>query len=276
VLDIDPPERARIIGSVALPFNNHYVHGQGDLAVDGDVACVLSGSTFITSHYLAIISIEDPENPVIAKVFYNPDNWTFFPRVVAKNGYAYVANWHAGSSTLVIDINPPEDAHIVTTLPYRGACQGISPDNKLYCYGNNGIAVYDLADPANPQYLASGVDLGNIRGFDVRNNYAWVGIQDSIKVVDVSDPMNMHVANETPVLFEPRRLKAMGGFLFAPADELGLWIAQIFPPGTIEPVFNLEMPEFHFKAVDVATQNGYMYVTTESADANGLRIYKWW
>jgi hypothetical protein len=271
VLDIDPPERARIIGSVSVPFKPPY---KLDIALDGDVACLLNGGLFYAEG-LTIVSVADPENPIVMNSFEN-GQWRLLPRLLAHNGYAYVSDMVKG--LLIVDIDPPQDSHVVGHYPIGGFERSldISPDGRLYCSSGDGLAAYDLSDPENPLLLGLSPQLGYVYAVAARKNFVYVESQSSIYVLDVSNPSNMHVVDQADVLFSPIFVDLMGGFLFASAGEQGVWIAKIFPPGTVEPVFNLELPEFHFEALDIVAESGYMYVTTQSTNANGLRIYKWW
>jgi hypothetical protein len=271
VLDIDPPERSCIINSIKL--SEESPTPMMGIAIDGDVACVIK-ELGIWQPKLFIISLYDPENPVVL-VSIDVSGSLLKMDLYADNGYAYFAT---NENIIVADIDPPEESYIAAELdtPFPIRLCALK-NNRLYCYSEEyGLQVLDVTVPTNPQLLGGMPYFGDLRGFVVRKNYAYAGGIDSIMVIYIGDPQAMEIVAEAHVPFEPKELFLMGGFLFAAAGDDGVWIANIFPHGTINPVFNLEMPPLHHYTTDVACQGGYMYVTTESYDADSLRIYKWW
>lgn len=195
--------------------------------------------------------------------------------VAVGDGYAYIAGYN---DWIIVDIDPPEEAHIVTTVHY--GVQGIKGDivaanGMVYLYGQSKIMAYDVSNPGNPEFKGSISFWGPTHPFDhmlARNGFLYV---NGILIIDATDPTDMFVSATSVNDFSKGSMHLMGGFLFTAAADEGVGIFDIFPPGTIEPVYNMPVSDDE-SAYYIACRSGYMFVSTCEVYRNGLRIYKWW
>lgn len=139
VVNISNPSNPQSLGSVSNTSN--YLLENLDL--DGNVLAV-------TAHTDGVLlyDISSPSNPVYSATIPTNNSWT----VELSGGYAFVAD---EDKILVVDINnlssPIQVGEIVTT----NAVKGLSVEGG-YLYtalGSDGVDVYSLGDPVNPQYL---------------------------------------------------------------------------------------------------------------------------
>lgn len=272
VLDIAPPERTNIIASIVV---GSYLKRARDMDIGGGVACILMDNNVTDSIYLTVISIANPEEPLLAADVEVNLDWDP-ERIFIGNGYAYAS---AEEGIVIFDINPPEAAHVYDVFETPDTVNILGYHNgRLFCHSwELGLLMYDVSNPEVPQLLGVMPYPQPIRAFDAVQNYAYAAGFDKVVVISIANPEAMVVVDETSFNHWPRSFSLMGGFLFAPANENGIWIATRFPPGTIEPAFYLELPSnFYSKAEEVACQDGYMFVSVHGSSVNQLLIYKWW
>ncbi|MBR9923258.1 MAG: choice-of-anchor B family protein [Bacteroidetes bacterium] len=156
ILSLDDPENPTLVASfpnasLSLP----YVH---DTYVQGDTAYLNCGPS---GFY--VVDFSDPENPELLGTMtdyeqqgYNHSGW------LHPNGqYYYLADETHGTDLKVVDVSNFSDIHVVKTFgaesghPSEIAHNLIVHEGKLYVsYYYDGLQVFDLTDPADPQRMA--------------------------------------------------------------------------------------------------------------------------
>ncbi len=119
IVDVDPPESASVIKSVAIPGFSSTLAVSGGYAYVGGM-CWQEGAEFFGGG-LQIIDIDPPESASVVNDIVWPE---VTGDLVISDGYAYAActvigdlGWGpAGSLLHIVDIDPPESASTVNTL----------------------------------------------------------------------------------------------------------------------------------------------------------------
>lgn len=265
VVDISTPERPRIVSTLD---NEDYVQ---DMAVSGN-ACYLIKNNPSWDNRLDIVVVDEfSEAQVVSSVDLNTSY--SFHRLAVGNGYAYIPS---GEGLIVVDVDPPEDAHVVAVHESIHAWGDITiKGSNIYILTSHAVRVFDATSPEAPVQIG-GMSFENSGGTIIaRANYAYIGTSDGVYVVDISDPSAMEITDEAHFEFTSRNIHLMGGFLFTASYGDGVGIFKIFPPGTIEPVFNLAMPDGRGVGY-VACKDGYMFLEAGYSHIGRFRVYKWW
>jgi hypothetical protein len=150
----------------------------------------------------------------------------------------------------------------------------VAENNMVYVFRPSELFAYDVSNPESPE-LQGSLHFGSNFPTDfllARNGFLYV---KGIYIVDATDPADMFVSATALNDFSLGSMHLMGGFLFTAAGEEGVGIFDVFPPGTIQPVYNLPIGDNDY-AWYIACRSGYMFVSTAQTYKNGLRIYKWW
>ena len=145
---------------------------------------------------LRAYDISDPANPVeIGYLGGGP----YKPPLSRANdmridgNYAYLSTYYEGIK--IVDISDPGNMSIVATC-YDGWRPGYVEDILVkdgYAYETcmpKGFAIFDVHDPVNPVWLNSTLTHGIFYNARVKDNYAYVTLDNEIIVLDVSSPEN--------------------------------------------------------------------------------------
>ncbi len=274
MLDTTVPESAKIIQVLKITGGNE--GAWMEMAIDGDVGCVLRwGADWeVTKFYT--LDLSNPDEVEIAVNVEGVDEW--MPRTLdAAGGYAYLGGEHGW---LIVDIDPPADAHIVASWAQPSDITGVTATGqRLYIIGEESLIACDISDPANPAQLGQ-FDLAgwDINGFTALDNYVYLSQKtpDSLHVIDATDPADINVTDVIEVPFCAGRLRIMGGYLYTAGEEDGIGVFDIYPPGTVEAYSNLLTLPF-FSANYISCDEGYIYFASGGTWQDyELRIYKWW
>jgi len=268
VLDTNIQERTRILKSIPL------IGWVGDLDADNEVGCVITYGDSNEYQWLYVLEIGGSE--IVEVITILDDIVLKQPEAIAvKDGYAYLAGIH---QWMVIDVDPPGDAHVVKTIDW-----GVDWPNgslavagtRLYLRSQNELRAYDVSIPEEPVFLGNmdfSFFLDPSDFLLARGNYVYMS---GILVIDATDPSDMHVCDVAQNDFSEGNMQLMGGFLFTACGSEGVGIFNVFPPGTIEPVFNLPIHDNHYSQY-LACRNGYMFISTSQMYTGSMRLYKWW
>ncbi|MCX6645489.1 MAG: hypothetical protein NTY09_03900 [bacterium] len=224
VVDVDPLAEASVVASIAD---------------QGSVGKFMISGNFIYSadrnNGMKIIDITDPLNPVlknsVAGSFYSVD---------AADGYAYLATGPDGLT--IVDVDPPEDAAIVTTVPT--VADGSAVDVKVlggYAYlatGNNGggkttepsgFEVINVTPPENAAVVHTVATTGDFankiilfEGFA----YAWSG-NDSVEVINISNPAEASITSSFANWSNDKKIATFDKLMFALQYVGGLKISAL-------------------------------------------------
>ncbi|NOX38887.1 MAG: T9SS type A sorting domain-containing protein [Calditrichaeota bacterium] len=152
---------------------------------------------------------------------------------------------------------------LLPSLPQDMAYQ----NHRLYVLTNNdGLLIYDVANPAQPTFLGQ-FDIGDVpRAVAVQGDYAFVTYMDyGLAVVDVRQPTQPVEVGSHDVAGNPQGLFIRDTLAFVTRGWNGLRVFNITNPTNPVPLGEIDTYE---DAYDVFVQGNYAYV----ADLSGIEV----
>jgi hypothetical protein len=213
-----------VIGRVRLPFGAiaNTIRARGHLAyIAGGVAGLLIVDLGLDGR--APIIVGSVDTPGLAR------------GVEVAGEYAYVADDMKGVQ--VVDIaNPLAPKLVGAGIPTAGAAQSVRVEGQ-YLYlaqaafgGNNGLAIFDLANPAAPVSMAKVATTGYARQLDVAGGLAYLASDNAgLVIVDISNPSLPRVARMLKTFGYCRDVKASGGLVYLADDAAVQAVVAISP-----------------------------------------------
>jgi len=180
-----------------------------------------------------------------------------------------------GDPTLTVSLPIREKGSASTDAGNLDKAQAVDVSNG-YAYvasaASNTLAVFDVADPSNPSYVASTAsssDLNSAEEVVVVGDYAYIADYDSEKVVtvDISTPSSPTVVDSDQTWADPKGMATDGSYLYVAAgyqDELH--VLDISTPSN--PSLETESSLASFNTpTDVVVDGNYAYVANEQGDS---------
>jgi hypothetical protein len=178
----------KIVGGEVVHIINHHVLGsERDIAVNGWIAYVATGSVGISSLQVAI-----PESPVEQDNLDLPGSPV---RLAVSSTHAFVACGAGGLA--VVDITNPAFLNLVGS--YGTDVRTVSLDgNRLGIVNEGDFEILDITNPADPVFLGSHPAPSSSGFFDavLRGDVAYTGFLDRIERLDISDPAAIALTQE--------------------------------------------------------------------------------
>jgi len=235
-----------------------------DICVEGNYAYIAAGI-----NGLLIFDVSDPVNPVW--VNWVDTDWTAV-RVAVSGSYAlvatssYVAPYHW--RLLVIDIDPPESAHIVNTVQtgWAGYVCDLAVSGGSACLTTRvqsgpDLFVVDIDPPESadivfwtPLPFSSDADVAAADG------YAYVLSGWGIEIYDIDPPESTHGVRTLDSAHD-EGIAVSGGYAYVADWHFGLQIIDVDPPESAYIVNSVDTP---YNARDVVVSGGYAFVTSEN------------
>lgn len=168
-----------------------------DVALAGDHAFVSGGYADV-----AVIDIGDPLHPAVVATIPTPG---YAYGLAARGDHLYVTDTYASDGVpglRVYDISDPLAAVLTASTYVVGSTIDVAVGNG-YAYvstWNNGLTVYDLADPGHPVARGMVTIPQGARGLAVAGNLLHVASGNGLAVVDASDPVHPFVRAQVTTL----------------------------------------------------------------------------
>ena len=139
VVNISNPSNPQSLGAVSGTSNLNLEN----LDLYGDILAVAAHESGVK-----LFDISNPSSPVITATILANNAWT----VVLSEGYLYIAD---EDKILILNITNLNSPINVAEVLMTNAIKGLAVDNSfLYAaLGSDGVDIYNLSDPENPQYL---------------------------------------------------------------------------------------------------------------------------
>jgi hypothetical protein len=224
-----------------------------DLAIDGDMACVLDGG-----YGPYFFDISDPTEPVLAV-----NMSEMHPQRVVMSGGLCVLG---GSGKFDVVTTPSLEPPPTIGVAGSGAWDVRVVGNHLFSVGDDGWHSWSLADPEAPALLATravdGVAL-DIAGSLSAVARGWTGLQ----LVDVSDPAAPILRGLVNTPGFAGDVVLYGNYAYVADGNSGLSVVNVATPST--PLLVTTIPT-GFEALGVAQAGARLYVADVDA---GLLIY---
>jgi hypothetical protein len=252
VLDVSDPANPHEVASCLTPKLALGVSVLGQYAYVADAAA------------LRIIDVLDPLNPSEVGRCSLPGGYAREAGV--QNGYTFVADGDMGLR--VIDVSPPESAHVVASCATTYAWGVAVSGQYAYCAAG-GLAVVDISNPASPHIEGTCPTLSLAEDVAVAGHCA--GVVDvnypaGLCLIDVSNPAAPARTGSYPAPYLAACPCITGQYAFVAWDYDGLRVLDVSNPAGVTEVGSCPTPEYS-DAVYVAGQ--YAYV---ACDESGLRV----
>ncbi len=261
IIDVDPPEEAKIVTTCITPGS------AGDVAVDGCYAYVADGAKG-----LQIFDISSPESVSFIK---NIQLSGPVSEVEVENGYAYTD----GGGLWIIDVSVPQNARWVNTvgdlykasdLEVKGGYAYVAVQHHFCGTGgvSNSLRIYDVDPPESAHLVISVPDVHPVK-VTVDNGYAYIPRGSAgLQIVDVDPPESAHIAKDVEIPGMAWDIEVVDGFAYLVDLEEGIKIIDVSSPESAHLVGTYELP---YGSISIAVADGYAYVMNSNY---GFRIIK--
>jgi len=183
IVNVQNPQQPTVVGSVAVTPDND---GPFSVMLRGDYAFV--GTIFGSRNRFAVVNVKDPAQPRLVTQVFGPDIGQVSGQAV---GDLYYSVYWNNNAFLIFDISKPDQPRLQAKLVDKrlgkpNRC--IVADNRAYLpmVEGNGVAVIDISDPMQPQFLTAYRDpvlLKKTYGVAVRGNLLFVASREGNSLV---------------------------------------------------------------------------------------------
>jgi len=196
---------------------------------------VSGNHAFITSmRSLKVIDISNIENPEMVTT---EDEENIIRGFALEGNYAYLA-----TETLlkIFDISTPEDPQVVGIYdaPEHIRSCDVQGSFAYISLWRNGLQVISLFDKTNPVLAGWYEDDIVILSIEVRGDYAYLGSQGRMYVMDVSDPQNLQIVRQVNGVNNAMDVSLHGDYAHVTSSNL-----EILNSTSIIDISNPENPE---------------------------------
>jgi len=201
----------------------------------------------------------------------------YYRNIDISGDYGYIANSKRGLQVLDIRGEIPET--IWTQTNAKGYGLDIQDDIVFMVGNDEGLYVFDISNPADPQLLSNFTDLEYVWDIWVQGDYAYIAdFTVGMVVIDISDPLQPRRAGEV-TWHEGETVSEVihgeGDFAYVAAGSQGLYIIDISNPVT--PKISSHIDPGLFGATEgVMVRDNVVYVSVHNGInyfKNGLYIY---
>ncbi len=175
-----------------------------------------------------LVEEEPTLNPVIITTVETDDSAV---EVVVSDGYAYVADYDGGLQ--IIDIDPPESASIINSVPMNNAT-GLDVDNGYAFVATNydGLQIVDI-DPIESAYIVKTIETEHYANkVIVSNGYAYISDESRLTIIDIDPLDSAHIVSSVITCNMARRLCLDGGYAYLANTGCGVMVVDVSPPET--------------------------------------------
>jgi hypothetical protein len=262
VLNVSDPAHPAVVGvSEEMP---DYV---SDVVVSGNRAYVVwSGYVGPFNSGLWILDISDPTQPRTMGRYSMPGWWV--DRIHLTGDYVYVAARYRGGLR-ILDVSDPTvpqevgsyqppgavvDVHVAGRYAYLAWRESDDPDP-----GGTGVRVVDVADPGTPAEVAFYAMPDIVYRLYVAENLLYVIDGGGLRIVDISDPAELHLLGSYPVHVWGGDVQVVGHYAYL--ASAALHIIDVADPAA--PMRVGVYQESGGRAMAIA--DGYVYLAQASA-----------
>lgn len=258
IVDVDPPEMAHTTDCMRLDGFTYSIEVNQDLAYVGHSS-------------VEIIDLSTPGIPQIIKTI--PMEQYFYPFFMALDfPYLYAADHH--QSMAIMDVGDVNLAHIVKTVSTLNPTPLCIDSADGYAYVTTSwlagqLFVIDVDPPEDahqvgclttPDYLMYSIA--------VHGNYAYMGTDDGLAVVDIENPAACQIIKTCPSYNRYRALRIHGNHLFALGGNLTIY--DIGDP--VNPVEVISILDW-CTGTGIAITDGYAYLASGSSGLKIIQLY---
>ncbi|MBN2175649.1 MAG: T9SS type A sorting domain-containing protein [Bacteroidales bacterium] len=148
-----------------------------------------------TTSGIIFLDVSNPANPVPSASLPNPSS---FPMAIEINGnYAYFGGGMVGYFMIadISNLNFPVQTGIENNINGTAYQIAIKDDCAFMPTNQDILYAIDISDKSSPVVIDN-INMGGFSsGIAVKGNYAYVGTENGLKVVNIADPSNLTVVN---------------------------------------------------------------------------------
>ena len=221
IIDISDPSSPRVVGELDTPGNAERI------TVSGNLAFVADGEAG-----MRVVDVSHPDAPQEISA-HDTSGYTWDVRISGDR--AYVADGDQGLR--IIDVSDPSAAteigHCLPTgqrVDVRGV--DVAGSHAYLAAGSPGLIVVDISDPKDPRKMGQ-IDVGRTaRTVRVSGSYAFVGLLNWLKVIDVSEPSSLREVASYKAPAQVTATQIDDSTVYVAARQAGLMIlgTQAQPP----------------------------------------------
>lgn len=168
--------------------------------------------------------------------------------VALAGDVAYVADHRVGGIQ-VLDVGDPHAPTGLGSVPVSSAAVAIETAGDLLCVGfiHDGLATYDVSDPARPRLLGTAA-AGSVRDIVLERAYAFVADNDAgLRVLDVSEPSSPRILATRTTPGRPTGVAKSGPFVYVADGQGGVQVFDAGDPADPVWIAAAETPGYPFK-----------------------------
>lgn len=198
--------------------------------------------------------------------------WPFGPSyAVAVDEARNIAFLGSGGGVYILNVaNPSNPVKISEAIHTKDRVEGLFyQSNKLYIApGDEGLEIWDVADPSSPQKLGSCNTPGYACGVAVSDNYVYVAdyYNPGLRVIDIAVPQNPREVGYCETPSYTYGVAIAGNYVYLACWDSGLRVIDVS-----NPAHPLEVGSYNTPGVAkvVVSANNYAYVADGDS---GLRV----
>lgn len=233
LIDVTDPLNPDELGAAPTPAT---IFG---MTILGEGLLLLRGLSDLSDdlHELSLVDAQDASSPAVTARFRFPEQLN---HARTRDGLVYVTN---GSPSLQI-YDTSEPGAIIALGAADAAPDGLAVavdgDQAYVAHGSDGVAVFDIQDPANPSVIGSvrGSALNNPTDITVHDGFAYVSRitgqfsnSGRLVVLDVSNPASPQFeVSGFELNGRPGKMQAEGDRLYVALENRGIDVIDISDP----------------------------------------------
>ena len=213
IFDISDPHNPVLLSSEFYPGDPDEVYVKDDRAY---IAAGVWG--------LVIMDVSDPGDPFVISTY---DDLTDSYEISVVDGYAYINDDRDEDGDLkIINIENPEDPYLTAVIDFPAT--DIFIDGNYAYIGSTGPAllIFDIMDRSDPIFIGSYDGIASAEAVYVSGIFAYLISENSIELVDVSNPWNPEGIDNYSRLTAPSQISVSEGYIFV-ADRYSLEILRL-------------------------------------------------
>ncbi len=185
IIDLSEPDNPNVVGEIQIP------NGARSLEISGQKLCILD-----SNYKLLMYSLNIPEQPDYLGEYNLGRNSSEF---AFDGNNVYISTNAKHSDITVINFTNPSSPSVIASVTSEILDYLLFPElinNHLYIGRSYGLAVYDVTNPYNPQYVTDIATRFTVKNGIQKGKYYYATSENYILIFDISN-INSPILKET-------------------------------------------------------------------------------
>jgi len=177
--------------------------------------------------------ISNPATAVNIGTAYKELNSKRIDGIAVRGKYTYIALTDNSTGMAILDNSDPSSPNLLGsyTIGTSNAHDIVLSGNHAFMpNGGTGLVSVDITDPANPTFAGAYNTPGYAVRLQIVGNTAYVSDNNSIQIIDITDPINMTLISSIPVQLASHNISATKEYLTIGERTTGLSIYDVKDP----------------------------------------------